>query len=454
MENRRTKTISFRLLLFSGLFLLSPIFALVDILPDAIGFLLFVLFLAKLSDLNDELADARRLFSGLFVLSVLRELFSLIVHTAGKWENAFEAPTLLLVLSFLCGLLQALFLIPAFGHLYRGFSALSESCGIDALWATKRNLTLCERAERRTTVLVLLHSLFIVLPELGALGLRQGQTTDEGLYAFINTYRILAGIGFLILMILWWILWIGFCKVLLREKSFSERLELARDADIAAHPGRAERRSFYLSLCLLGLSMLVFLPVRTADCSIFPGTICGLLGLFGFLRLRIPKRWIAALPLILIGLVRILLHLLYLGDHLPKDALYETEAYDFYFAVRVLHGLEFLSAALLLCVLYLTLRRLFTERLSVSFETGEYAEEASRRATEKLQKSLQKKLRFGMICFSVSALFSIADLVLRPGFAYLWIPATAFGTAGLFAFWLPAFREAADDFVTLKDYRE
>lgn len=451
MNEKKKSVFSFRFLLFGGLFFLTPIFALIDVLPDAIGYFLFVLFLSRLSDLNDEIAASRRLFFDLLLVSLLREALTVLVHSAGKWENAFEIPTLLLLLSFVFGLLQALFLIPAFRHFYRGFSALGESCGADSLWATKRNLTLCERAERRTTCLVVIHSILVVLPEFGALGLQEGQTTSDGLYAYINTYRVLAGVLLLVLMILWWILWIGFCKALLREKSFSERLNLARDADIAAHPGRATHRAFYLSLCLAGLSMLVFLPVRVSDVSIFPGTLCGLVGLFGLVRLRMPKRWIAALPLILIGHLRILLHLLYLGDHLPKDALYETEAYDFYFAVRILHGLEFLAAALLLCVLYLTLCRLFTERLSVSFETGEYAEEASRRATEKLHRSLLKKLRRGMICFSISGVVSIVDLALRPGFAYLWIPATLLGAVGLFAFWLPAFRDASDDFVALKE---
>ena len=452
MENR--KTVSFRPMLFAGLFLLSPIFALVDVLPDAIGFLLFVLFLAKLTDLSDEIAAARRLFWGLFILSLLRELTTLIVRTAGKWENAFEAPTLLLTLSFVWGLLQALFLIPAFRHLYRGFFALSETCGIDALWATKRNLTLCERAERKTTVLVLLHSIFVVLPEFGALGLKQGQTTSEGFYAYINTYRVLAGIGLLILMILWWILWIGFSKTLLRENAFAERLDKARAEDLAAHPGRAERRSLYLTLCLLGLSMLVFLSIRTADYSIFPGAVCGVLALIGLVRLHIPKKWIAALPLIALGSARIVLHFLYLIEHLPKDALYETEAYYAYLAVQIAHLCEFSAAAVLLFVLYALLRKLFQERLSVCYETGEYREEASLHATEKLQKSLLQKLRFGAICFVISFLFNTVDLFLRPGFAYLWIPASLLCGVGLFVFWLPAFRDATDDFVTLKEKRE
>ena len=309
MEKRKNKIPSFRLLLFAGLFLLTPIFALLDVLPDAIGFLLIYLFLAKLSDLNDEISAAKRLFFDLFILGLLREILNLIVRSAGEWENAFEAPTLLLLLSFAWGLLQATFLIPAFRHLYRGFSTLAEICGAEALWATKRNLTLCERAEKKTTVLVLLHSIFVVLPEFGALGLRQGQATDEGLYGFINIYRLLSGILLVIVMILWWVLWIGFCRTLLRENDFALRLNELRSRDIEGHPGRAERRSLYRNLCLLGLSALVFLPIRTSDYSIFPGALCGLFALIGFLRLRIPKKWVASLPLIAIGLVRIALHL-------------------------------------------------------------------------------------------------------------------------------------------------
>ena len=451
MDKAKNDLFSFRLLLFAGLFLMTPIFALVDVLPDAIGFLLFVFFLSRLSDLNDEIAASRRLFLDLFVLGLLREGLNLLVRSASKWENAFEVPTLLLLLSFVWGLLQAILLIPAFKHLYRGVSALAETCGADALWATRRNLTVCERAERKTTVLVLLHSVFMVLPEFGALGLKQGQTTSEGLYAYVNTYRVLAGIVLLILLILWWILWIGFCRILLREKDFAARLKSARAEDISGHPGRAERRSLYLGLCLAGFSMLVFLPIRIADYSIFPGVLCGFLALIGFMRLRIPKKWVATLPLIAVGSARIVLHFLYLAEHLPKDALYETDAYYAYLVLRILHGAEFIAAALLLLVLYRSLCCLFEKRLSICYEPGEYSEEASLHATEKLKKSLFSKLRLGLCCFSASGLLSLVDLALRPGFAYFWIPACLCGAAGLFVFWLPTFRDATDDFVTIEE---
>ena len=52
--------------------------------------------------------------------------------------------------------------------------------------------------------------------------------------------------------------------------------------------------------------------------------------------------------------------------------------------------------------------------------------------------------------FADPPVLETADLILRPGFAFLWIPASLFGALGLFVFWLPAFRDATDDFVTLK----
>ncbi|MBQ7172803.1 MAG: hypothetical protein IJR88_01610 [Clostridia bacterium] len=453
MENRTKtqKAISFSLLLFAGLFLFTPIFAMLDPLPDAIGLLLFVIALSGLCDLSDEISNARKLFLYLFLLSLLREALTLILYTVGKAENAFEVPTLFLLESFVWAILQGVLLIPAFRRLFRGLSDLAERYGGEALWKVKRGKTLCERASGKTTVLILLHSLFITLPEFSALGLRQGESVDGGLYGYINLYRVFAVFVLIILWILWMILWIRFCRVLNREKEFSDRLSKARIQDEIDHPGRAERRFVYGGLLFCALFALVFLPMRVGDYSIFPGALCGIFAWIGFARLRRPKCWPLCLSLILVSLGRMVLHFLYLIDHLPKDALYETQAYYFYLAVRMTQIVELLLAILVLIFLYRTIVSLVKNRVLIRYEKGEDAEEASQHATKKLQKSLLAKIRTGWIVFLVAALLSIADILLRPGFAYLWIPAAFLAAAGLFVFWIPAFKEATDDFVTLKD---
>ena len=68
MKSRLKKqAISVRALLFAGLFLLTPIFAMIDCLPDAFGFLLFAIALSGLRDLSDEILASRKLFLNLFV---------------------------------------------------------------------------------------------------------------------------------------------------------------------------------------------------------------------------------------------------------------------------------------------------------------------------------------------------------------------------------------------------
>lgn len=451
MKSRLKKqAISVRALLFAGLFLLTPIFAMIDCLPDAFGFLLFAIALSGLRDLSDEILASRKLFLNLFVLSVLREILTLLIHTAGKTENAFEVPTLLLLLSFVCALLQVLFLIPAFRHLFRGLSDLGERYGGDALWQVKRGRTLTERASRQTTILVLFHSVFTTLPEFGALGLRAGEGVGEGIYGFINVYRAFSGVFLVIVWILWLLLWIRFCNAAKREKAFADALCDARIRDELEHPGRAERRALYRTLLFCGFSALVFLPIRLGDLSLFPGVLCAIFAWIAFERLGAKNRWPLCLSLIFVSLARIVLHFVYLVDHIPKDAIYEPKAYAFYFAVRMTHIAEFLLAILLVTLLYGRIVSLVKQRVSILYEKGEDAEDASRHATDKLQKALLAKLRAGWILFLVASAFCVADLLLRPGFAYLWILAATLGAVGLLVFWIPSFKEATDDFVTLQ----
>ena len=131
--------------------------------------------------------------------------------------------------------------------------------------------------------------------------------------------------------------------------------------------------------------------------------------------------------------------------------MYFQKAYQEYLTVRLFGGFEMLLSLASMLAIFLALSLLIKRRVSVAYSCGEDAESASMHGTEKLQKSILLKLSIGAGFFGVSGILGIIDFVLRPRFAFLWIPASILGAVGLLVFWLPAFREATDDSVTFRN---
>ncbi len=99
-------------------FLFNPHINIIDFLPDVIGYILILHGLSKLSDLERNLLSARQKFLKLAWLSAGKLACLLILPI-------FDA-TLYLIFTFGFGLLEILWMIPAFIDLFHGISFLEE----------------------------------------------------------------------------------------------------------------------------------------------------------------------------------------------------------------------------------------------------------------------------------------------------------------------------------------
>ncbi|MBQ0125582.1 MAG: hypothetical protein KBS59_04570 [Clostridiales bacterium] len=103
---------------FAGcLFIFSPAVSLVDILPDFFGILLIMRGINKLSDINGRVLTSYKKFG----YAAWVALFELACMICG---DVFDAP-MKVTLSFVFGVLECIFLIPAITELFEGLSYLS-----------------------------------------------------------------------------------------------------------------------------------------------------------------------------------------------------------------------------------------------------------------------------------------------------------------------------------------
>ena len=98
-------------------FLFNPNVAIIDPLPDLIGYLILSLALSRVAMINETLYDAKRSFERLVVLDAGKLIA--IVWTFGI-EAASERDTSLLLWSFVFGVLEVLLAIPAYVKLHLG----------------------------------------------------------------------------------------------------------------------------------------------------------------------------------------------------------------------------------------------------------------------------------------------------------------------------------------------
>ena len=107
-------------LIVGWIFLFNPYINIIDILPDFIGYFFILKGLFKLSDLERNLLSARKKFKSAMWISVAR--FALVFASP-----IFDA-TWYLILSFTLGILECIYLIPAFIDMFYGISYLEDRC--------------------------------------------------------------------------------------------------------------------------------------------------------------------------------------------------------------------------------------------------------------------------------------------------------------------------------------
>ena len=296
------------------IFLSNPNFHAIDLLPDAIGYLLLIAALRRVSALDESFAYVTRAFGRMAWLSVARGVALIWALTL---VSASEKPTLLLVISFALGVLELMTILPACTQLFKGLSYVAtrldgkivfegararriarltarlhraeETGDLSAARRQKLDRRI-RRLARHTSeditdrvcfscqLFAVVKTALCVLPELTALSSAsyEAGTIRVNWYNFINLFRVFAIFFGMIAGAIWLVRMIDYCRRIAGDTPLWERLLEKCDEDERAHPERVPARRMRWAIGFITVAGVFHANLYFDGINVLPGFLMSL----------------------------------------------------------------------------------------------------------------------------------------------------------------------------------
>ena len=369
MKAKFKKYAGIGMLIWGFMFLFNPEIAVIDILPDFIGYALICAGLTNLSDIYYQFADAKKAFSKGILISAAK-LVSFFV-LVGLFSYS-ERPVGMLLFTFVFAVLELIYIIPAYRYLFEGFLYASQRLDSDSVLKyayndrkTEKILKKCRkkgtnpqnltvRAYKRAAVFVIIKNTLAVAPELTSL-INNNQYTYIGLLRFFSVIICLVfGMFFLINTVRYFV-------ALKKDKIFINQLEEKYNLEVLpkAHIFTQRKVSAMLT-CSMTLAFLS-INLYSDEINLIPQFLFFALAIFLFSSLKeYGKLKVRGTLLAVIGFavsaVEWILSVIFYKNHYIGEVSKFPHAYKEYYTVAVFSVLQSLlfvaTVAILLFVIY------------------------------------------------------------------------------------------------------
>ena len=327
MNGKLNKNAGLSLMPVAFLFLFDPSFALIDAIPDAIGYVLLCLSLINLADINPKMSDAFCAFRRAAILSVARIIFSIALHS---YIEGKEQTMLSLVAIFAFATLEIIVLMPAYKSLFEGFLYLGTYHNGTYVHTSKRegSRNVSEKVYLITMIFVIVKNVFWVLPELSAL-------MSNETYEFVHVLRWFALFVTVPLALFWLISMIRYLRGIRKDQGFVLSLcELYSEKTRNAESFFVARR-IRIGVLLLSVAFVFAIDLTLDGINvIWDAWVYALAGASALILLKYTKKFIALIPVCILGLISSCLkdgaEQYFLSRFLPEHIIKNAEAYNTY----------------------------------------------------------------------------------------------------------------------------
>lgn len=407
-------------------FLFDPYISIVDLLPDALGYLFIFLGLCRMADLDERLAEALKgarnlAFVGLARIAVMLLAFGMV--------SPAEQPVFILLVLFSLAVLDCILLVPMWKNICGGLLYLGSRCDAVAMFDRKGlggKLRIYNAVERYTTISVIfciLREALAVLPELTVLshekgGAELGQGTY--LYDFVGLFRLVGMTVSLILGIVWLILTIRFIRRLKSDAPFFERLTNKYRSEVLPRQDLFARRAVRAAMACLIASAVLTLDFYVDGVNLVPDFLSAILLFLAILFLTpyAGKNLPARVATVAYGATAALswaLQLKYFGMNQMAD-IFRDDGVNARWKLTVL--LQFVTMSLFVLAMGLILKNLFAlvkkyTGVRVFRDDPTYAADRS----EAIHKLIRKKLVLVLVFSAAVALSALFHWGLAPQLA-------------------------------------
>ncbi len=296
--------ISFFPIGLSLIFLFNPNIAVVDPLPDFIGYILLSLSLVKIADINETVAEAASIFNKMILIDAAK-LFAIV------WIFWISPPSeensAVLLWSFVFGVLEMVFLIPAFIKLFKGLVELGYFHDNRAILGSKikksgkparKNYT--EKIRFLTVFFIALKATMSFLPELITISFSEYLESHGNGILYI--LRMFAFIPVFIFGIIWIISIIVYFGRISKDTDFTSALLDTYRAKILPQKGIFIKRNVKISFVLLLIAVVLSFDFRVQNLNIFPDALSAMMLLAFFVSIYRKTKINLAAPIILSAL--------------------------------------------------------------------------------------------------------------------------------------------------------
>ncbi|MBR2370947.1 MAG: hypothetical protein IKA82_02885 [Clostridia bacterium] len=364
------------LLAFAAIFLFNPDFAVLDVLPDIVAYLLITVALKRFADINDKMEEARKRFLLMIYVSGAKLISLLLLFGV---TDDYMRPYSLLLYPCVFGVVELILLVPAYKNLFEGITYLSTRNGgtraffylypiksnrIRKVRRDAKNLT--ERTSSFTLFFVVSKTVLSALPEFSVL---TSDTYDEtgntiDLYDYIGLFRFVAVTVMLVIGTVWLVKFIRYVCFIKKDNALYKGLDLKYKNEIETNKGLFTVRRFGLAFTFLKLAAFFLIDFYVSYNNILPDCIYAVFAIVALLLLspyvNVKKRNIAIGVTVAYGAVSLAASLINYNFnklHAVFEAVFKSEeAYDHYMRMctsTLLENILFFAAIFALCaVLY------------------------------------------------------------------------------------------------------
>ena len=274
----------------SAIFLFNPDVAIIDILPDFIGYTLLAVSLRFVRDLSPHFENAWRKFRILAVMTFFKTLSLLWVF--GGLTSAQERPTMMLLLSFCFCLCELIWGIPAWRSLIEGFIIHSQTSGGEYPLIEKgaksyrpgKNISIAFRDF--TVFFMIAKAFFSNIAEFAVLSNHSYDDTAFDWYRFIGLYRVVTLFAGSLIGIIWLVRAIIFFRGILRDSVLISSMKQKYETTVLPNTGLFVRRDIAFVLGLLAASVLTTADLYLDDVNIISDTFTAILLAWTFIKMK------------------------------------------------------------------------------------------------------------------------------------------------------------------------
>ncbi len=409
----KKKHINFKAIGLSLIFLFNPNVAVIDILPDFIGYIILCLALVNLADINETIFEALSIFKKMIFIDFAKVIAIMWIFGLSVTN---EQNSSLLLWSFVFGVLEIVFVIPAFLKLFKGLTELGyvhENTSVIA--SIKGKKSKIDKIKNFTVFFLTLKSVLSFLPEFA--DITSTQYSDNvgitNMYRYIGIMRFLAFIPVLIFGIVWIIKIILYFNRINKDKFFTEKLSDIYKNSILSKKGIFVKRNVLISFVILITALIFSYDLRMENVNMLPDFVCGFLLIAFFTTLSkqtvIKRKLPIALSIIYtaVAVINYIFEIMFFKNYYYSAIYRNEEAMTAFVLMAVSACISIAIFAMLVCFVLKALEEVIAQHTGMDLILNESNLEAKQKISFEIKKENERYLLY---CLISTVIYTFTDV--------------------------------------------